>query len=353
VDEENFDWAPGGRCHHPLTAASRAAAPPPHAPLSSEQLPAGSVASAPSTYSRELRFLDLFSGPYSRSDGLSAAMRAAGWKHVEMIDNDGEVGGGWKHDLLNDSVFASMLAKARAGGYDAIHAGFPCSTGALSRLFDAPSAGGNDRGPPMVRDADNPDGLPESELDPKHVRELRAANLLLSRTVALLVVARLSPARTRISFEQPADRSVVGSTAYAPDLSHHGSILATKAVKLLISTLDMKSCTFAYCRLGLDIQKYTTLLYTPDLDGVLGALDTADYQCNHPRGSHAGRVRGREPDGTFTSKKAAAYPAELCRILALAFTRACTGGDTVPSPPALSPPPPSAAPLATVPHGSE
>ena len=142
VDEENFDWAPGGRSHHPLTAASRAAAPPPHAPLSSEQLPAGSVASAPSTYSRELRFLDLFSGPYSRSDGLSAAMRAAGWKHVEMIDNDGEVGGGWKHDLLNDSVFASMLAKARAGGYDAIHAGFPCSTGALSRLFDAPSAGG-------------------------------------------------------------------------------------------------------------------------------------------------------------------------------------------------------------------
>ena len=72
------------------------------------------------------------SGPYSRSDGLSAAMRAAGWKHVEMIYNDGEVGGGWKHDLLNDSVFASMLAKARAGGYDAIHAGFPCSTGALS-----------------------------------------------------------------------------------------------------------------------------------------------------------------------------------------------------------------------------
>ena len=142
----------------------------------------------------------------------------------------------------------------------------------------------------------------------RSVRELRAANLLLSRTVALLIVARLSPARTRISFEQPADRSVVGSTAYAPDLSHHGSILATKAVKLLISTLDMKSCTFAYCRLGLDIQKYTTLLYTPDLDGVLGALDTADYQCNHPRGSHAGRVRGREPDGTFMAQ------AEACDI---------------------------------------
>ena len=30
-----------------------------------------------------------------------------------------------------------MMEKARAGEYSAIHIGFPCSTGALARLFEA------------------------------------------------------------------------------------------------------------------------------------------------------------------------------------------------------------------------
>ena len=42
-------------------------------------------------------------------------MKAAGRKRVDMVDNDGENGGGWAHDLLNDAAFAKLLAKARAG----------------------------------------------------------------------------------------------------------------------------------------------------------------------------------------------------------------------------------------------
>ena len=94
VNEEHFDWAPGGTHHHPLTAVSHAAAQQQPQPLSTEQASAGSLASAPATYDRMLRFLDFFSGPYARSDGLAASMRDCGWKHVDMIDNDGEAGGG-------------------------------------------------------------------------------------------------------------------------------------------------------------------------------------------------------------------------------------------------------------------
>ena len=84
---------------------------------------------------------------------------------------------------------------------------FPCSTSSIARFFDATSNDGGDRGPPIIRDYDNPDGLPENQIDPKHVRELRNSNKLLERTVELAIAARLSPSRTVIIFENPADRS--------------------------------------------------------------------------------------------------------------------------------------------------
>ena len=99
VDEEHFDWAPGGVKHHPLTAISHSAASPPLAPLSSEVASANPLASAPAAYGCVLRFLDFFSGPYVRSDGLAASMRDCGWKHMDMVDNDGETGGGWAHNV--------------------------------------------------------------------------------------------------------------------------------------------------------------------------------------------------------------------------------------------------------------
>ena len=42
-------------------------------------------------------------------------MKALNWDRVLQIDNDGEKGGGWQHDLLNDAAFAALLAKAHAG----------------------------------------------------------------------------------------------------------------------------------------------------------------------------------------------------------------------------------------------
>ena len=165
----------------------------------------------------------------------------------------------------------------------------------------------------MVHAADNPDGLPESKLHPKHVRELRNANLLLHRVVELALAARRSPARARISFEQPAVRSDRSSIAYAPDLAHHGSILATTEFKRLIKELGMEKCTFAYCRLGKEFQKYTTIFYTPELGPVLDALNTADYQCNHPRCTHSARIRGRDANGGVPLEARRGLPSRAVR----------------------------------------
>ena len=117
--------------------------------------------SGPSTFAllRE-SFLNLYSGPYARADGLSAAMKHIGWDSILNIDNDGEKGGGWSHDLLNDAVFDGLMARAKAGDFTAMMIAFPCSSSSVARLFDATNDDGGDRGPPLIRDYDHPDGAP-------------------------------------------------------------------------------------------------------------------------------------------------------------------------------------------------
>ena len=333
VDEEHFDLSPPELRHRPLTSSSHAPRLPQHQPLNPELPSASSVSSSPGLFASELRALSLFSGPYARSDGLSSYLRTYGWS-VDQIDNDGERGGGWQHDLLNDATYADVLAKANSGRYDAVMIAFPCSTFSIARFFDA-SKDGSDSGPPPVRDRDNPDGLPSDQLDPRHERELRYANLLLERTVAVAIAARRSSKRSTIVFENPADRSIEGRACYAPEFKMHGAVFATSAFKKLVAAADLSSsATFAYCRLESPYQKYTSLYYTPEAGSVLDALDGPDYKCNHEPGTHSMRAGGRSADGSFLSGAAAAYPAKLNSLLARAFTVARTGS----LPPRIAPP---------------
>jgi hypothetical protein len=334
VNEEYFDWAPRDSQHRPLTSVSHAAAPAqPSALLPDVGAPHSDV-SAPATYSRsdKLRMLSVFSGPYARADGLAAYLRQCGWADVFQIDNDGERAGGWGHDLLNDARYAQELARASAGAFEGLMIAFPCSSSSIARMFDATNDDGGDRGPPVIRDLDRPDGLPATELDPKHILELRLSNLLLERVVNIAIAARRSPARTTIVFENPSDRSPGASIASAPEFAKHGAIFRTTPFKRLLNAVGLSHCTFAQCRLGGQYQKYTTLYYTAEAGAVLDALDSPDYACNHERGSHT-RAGGRGPDGNFVSGPAAAYPARMNAVIARAFTVARTGSASVPSMP--------------------
>ena len=71
-----------------------------------------------------LSFLNLFSGPYDREDGLSNVMSTFGWDRILNFDNDDVHGGGWRDDLLNDSRYVEILQQAHAGAFDVIMAAF-------------------------------------------------------------------------------------------------------------------------------------------------------------------------------------------------------------------------------------
>ena len=336
VDEEYLVWAEPDERKRPLTAASRAPREQLTESLGPDRTVTGGAASAPAAHELNLTHLSLFSGSYSRTSGLPSKLTGNGFKRVVSIDNDGEKGGGWEHDLLNDSTYAKLFADCASGKFDTMMVAFPCSTGSITRHFDA-SDGEHDYGAPIVRDAARPDGLPEDELDPSHVQELRNANLLLLRTCALIVACRNSSAKTTILFENPVDRSDESAPCYSEELKNHGSIFKTTAFRKLLAAVPMKKATFAYCRLDPDgNQKYTTIYYTPEAATGFEFLNGPEYRCNHPRGSHKSRAGGRDAGGNFTaSAKSAAYPDELNRIIADGLLLARTGSAT--AAPAVSP----------------
>ena len=243
VDEEHLPWLKQD-ARQPLRPTSR----PRSVDGSQHASPGGQDEPSVSTYSDRdsLCALNLYSGAYSRAEGLSGRLKQFGWKTVIDVDNDPDVSGGWKHDLFNDEFFAKLLALAARGAFDAIMIAFPCSMFSAARLFDS-----DPPGPPMVRDRDEPDGYSSERLDPKHAAELNRTTELLNRTTQLIIAARNSPKRTTVFIENPADKSIKGTLPYAEDCKMHGSLWATTSFKDLAKTIvDSSMATFAYCRFG-------------------------------------------------------------------------------------------------------
>jgi hypothetical protein len=204
---------------------------------------------APSTFAPNRRgrlvLLNLFSGPYARSNGLATKLRALGWQVIE-IDNDGEKGGGWGHDLLNDANFHRLLVAAAAGAFDALMIAFPCSTFSIARFFDATNGDGGDRGPPVIRTATHPDGLPDDQIDPKHIKELKLSNEVIRRACDIAIAARRSASRATIVIENPAGRSPGESIASSDEFKDHGSLFRTSHYKRLEAGAELTGkCTFA------------------------------------------------------------------------------------------------------------
>eukprot|EP00965_Chrysotila_dentata_P010008 326316-Pleurochrysis_carterae.AAC.1 len=116
---------------------------------------------APSTHAAAVntsrRVLLLFSGPFSRPDGIAAFLTRYGLT-ADCVDNCSSDGGGDAHNVLVDSVYQRLLQQCADGYYAAIFASPPCSTFSVSRFFSASNA--TDGGPPPVRDRDHVLGLP-------------------------------------------------------------------------------------------------------------------------------------------------------------------------------------------------
>eukprot|EP00965_Chrysotila_dentata_P190360 6173840-Pleurochrysis_carterae.AAC.2 len=102
------------------------------------------------------RVLLLFSGPFSRADGIFAFLSRYGIPS-DCIDSENKLGGGREHDILINAVYERLLQRCADGYYAAVVVSPPCSTFSVSRLYQCPDA--TDGGPPPVRDRNNVMGL--------------------------------------------------------------------------------------------------------------------------------------------------------------------------------------------------
>lgn len=103
---------------------------------------------------RSTKVLVLYSGSYSRPDGLNVFLRRFGLTAV-MVDNDQSRGGDANHNMLNDQFYRELFNRVKSGEFCAILAAPPCSTFSVSRFFKKSDA------PPIVRDRDHIYGLPD------------------------------------------------------------------------------------------------------------------------------------------------------------------------------------------------
>ena len=259
--------------------------------------------------------LNMFSGPYKRPDGLSAALREMGYI-VEQIDsspNGGEPG----DDLLEDTVFDTLLKAAKSGRYRAIFTAPPCSTFSVTRFHDYDGPDQADRGPPIIRTRSHILGLPD--IPPQHRNELRTANLLVARCAAILDSA--AEVGSLWLIENPADRGCIANSAtYDTRYREHGSIWQMPEVMHLANKYNAISITFPMCALNSKHQKYTTLLVHPDLAPRLEYLSS--LKCTHTKGEHQ-RITGKDENGDWVSQSSARYTPEMCKALAESLPSPC------------------------------
>jgi len=234
-----------------------------------------------------------------------------------LLDNDPISGGGSDGDILNDDVHNNLLQRIGRGEFLSIIAAPPCSTFSISRHFAADGSTTDD-GPPVVRTRDQIRGLPD--VPAKHRRELRQANAIVARMVALLTTAFATG--TQYMVENPADR---GDPAHPrrfldPD---HGPLWLMPEIRSLQS-VSAKMATFPMCAFNAPWQKYTSLLYSSGFDEWLDPLDR--LPCEHTRHEKmAGGVVG--PNG-IPSSETSAYPTDFNHYLARAVRSLVDATDT-------------------------
>ena len=232
------------------------------------------------------RFLNLFAG-HRRQHDLEHYLRLGGAKRgwLVLVKNV-DLGYGKEHDLGSETVVRSLLIQIEMGLYDGIHTQPPCSTWSVVRW--------RPDGPPPVRSRDRPWGM---EGLSKHLTKLVALHSILMRNSGRAIRA-MAEAGGTISKEHPADRG------HAP----FPSIFATAYWKDLARRAGLKHTTFPQCMLGAPTKKMTTIA-SKGLE-----MTRFHLHCNHA--SHSDVLFGLDEDGNFRTRKAQAYPPEMCEALA-------------------------------------
>ena len=255
------------------------------------------------------KVLLLFSGPYSRPDGLIPYLQRLGL-HVLAIDNCPQTGGGSRDDILRDDLYADLLRRAQRGEFLAVFAAPPCSTFSIARFLSSTSS--NDGGPPPVRYRSRGQVSGRLDCPAAHRRELREANTLVQRMCAILRAA--ADAGSEFAIENPADH---GDPSHPAIFVHpeHAPLWLMPDVLSLGRHASCRSVSFPLCAFGARVQKWTTLLYTPGF--AAGLDDFSLLRCTHRR--HDDRAGGDLANGVWNSKATAAYPPDFNQAIANAI----------------------------------
>ena len=117
------------------------------------------------------RVLILFSGPYTRPDGLVAFLQRLGLE-VVPVDNDSSEGDK-AHDLLRNEFYSDLLRRALRGEFLVIWAAPPCSTFSICKFLPTRTPGG---GPPIIRRRQEGQVTGARDCPQKNRRELKVSN---------------------------------------------------------------------------------------------------------------------------------------------------------------------------------
>ena len=257
-----------------------------------------------------LRVLLVFSGE-PRAGELADAFEALGC-HVDAVD---VLVGGATHDVLDPRTQQLLLDAARAGTYDLVWIGTPCSSFSVLWI---------DGHTVLPRARSQPEGV--HPLPPRLAGYIKKHNAMADFSAAL-AHAVFDAGRTYV-VENPVDRGMVGSPHFRWATRRHVPLWLMPSFRELSKGTRARWVTFAQCAFGGDFQKMTTLMAAGPRAAALRQLER--MVCTHGSAPHARQAKGYDLDGKSNSAAAAAYPPLMCAcVAALLVAPPCLACTTV------------------------
>jgi hypothetical protein len=199
---------------------------------------AGKLVAEPEAY-------DIFSGPYSphRDPTFCMLLESMGIIKATPVDNDKLVGGGVAGDMLTQSTYVTIQAKADAGIIGYVHIAPMCSLTNVGRILDR-NAGKEDISSPVMREAGHING--GQHLSPKHKEVIRKDNMVNMRAAAIA----MSVGRNGgiVSLETPSHRDDASRPdVYQEGATGHITVAHLPVYASMITLLDMRQVTTEFC----------------------------------------------------------------------------------------------------------
>ena len=260
--------------------------------------------------------IHLFSGP-ERPGSLQEHLSALHWRSYPVdIVLEWTLQAG--NDLSKDVVWEGVEYMVTTGQAQGVAFDPPCSTCSRARKHP-PSY------PRRIRSKTHPMGLPKNQLNPMEINELKRANYMYRKTIAL--ARKCCTLNIPWYIEQPEPWGPEDDNATFFDFPETIALMALPGVNFV---------DFDQCELGAATVKPTRLLYFGlDLSKFqTNPRDGGPVRCTHPKkswtlpngtthwGSHPPaltRSYANKSEGKWNSKDLSAYPSEMNRLLAAAF----------------------------------